>query len=219
MRCPAGKEGKRSIFVGENPALHGIGGPYNPAPMTVLAITGLSIAIDLLLVVFVLVCLLMSMIILMQRPKNEGLGAAFGSGATDQLFGARTTNVLQKATVYLSSLFFILTLTLAVLITKRNSLNKSFVADVPPVAAPASIAPETPAETPITPEAVTPPAEAPKPVETPPPAETPVVPPSETPAPPAEAPKMEGEPEPAPAEGEKPAETETPAEEKKTEEP
>lgn len=181
--------------------------------MTCLAITGLSITIDLLLVVFVLVCLLMSMIILMQRPKNEGLGAAFGSGATDQLFGARTTNVLQKATVYLSSLFFILTLTLAVLMTKRNSLAKSFVADVPPPAPPASIVTEPAAETPITPEAVTPPAEAPAPapVETP----APVTPPTETPAPPAEMPKAEEEkaPEAPPAESEKPAETE------KTEEP
>ena len=157
--------------------------------MTVLASTGLDITINLLLVVFVLICLLMSMIILMQRPKNEGLGAAFGSGATDQLFGAQTTTVLQKGTVYLASLFFILTIVLAVLITKRNSSGQSFVAKVEPPpapAAPASIAP--PSEKPLESEAVTPPVEAPKPVETPvppvaPPAETPEAPPSETPAP------------------------------------
>ena len=174
--------------------------------MTCLAITGLSITIDLLLVVFVLVCLLMSMIILMQRPKNEGLGAAFGSGATDQLFGARTTNVLQKATVYLSTLFFILTLTLAVLITKRNSLTKSFVAEVPPPAPPVSIAP---AETPIAPEAVTPPAEAPAPVETSAPA-------PETPAPVTPPAEEEKAPETTPA---PPAEGDKPAEPEKTEEP
>lgn len=180
--------------------------------MTCLAVSGLSIAIDLLLVVFVIVCLLMSMIILMQRPKNEGLGAAFGSGATDQLFGARTTNVLQKGTVYLSTFFFILTLTLAVLITKRNALNKSFVAEVSPPAPPESITPESPAETPIVPEAVTPPAEAPAPVETPAPEVTPApdAAPGETPAPPAEMPEAEEEkaPEAPPAEGERPAEPE-----------
>ncbi len=80
----------------------------------------LSISINLLLVVFVVVCLLMTLLILMQRPKQEGLGAAFGAGVTDQVFGARTTNVLQRGTVYLGSLFFILALTLAVLIGKQN---------------------------------------------------------------------------------------------------
>lgn len=88
--------------------------------MTLAAIDWLSISINLLLVIFVIVCLLMTLLILMQRPKQEGLGAAFGGGVTDQVFGARTTNVLQRATVYLGSLFFLLSLTLAVLIGKKN---------------------------------------------------------------------------------------------------
>ncbi|HEX7260643.1 MAG TPA: preprotein translocase subunit SecG, partial [Luteolibacter sp.] len=82
--------------------------------MTFAVINWLSISINLLLVIFVIVCFLMTLIILMQRPKQEGLGAAFGGGVTDQVFGARTTNVLQKGTVYLGSLFFLLSLTLAV---------------------------------------------------------------------------------------------------------
>ncbi len=86
----------------------------------VAAINWLSISINLLLVVFVIVCLLMTLLILMQRPKQEGLGAAFGGGVTDQVFGARTTNVLQRGTVYLGSLFFVLSLTLAVLIGHQN---------------------------------------------------------------------------------------------------
>jgi len=88
--------------------------------MTLAAIDWLTISINLLLIAFVIVALLMSLLILMQRPKQEGLGAAFGSGMTDQMFGARTTNVLQKGTVYLASLFFILTLTLAILHAKKN---------------------------------------------------------------------------------------------------
>jgi len=84
--------------------------------MTLAAIDWLSISINLLLVVFVIVCLLMTLLILMQRPKQEGLGAAFGGGVTDQVFGARTTNVLQRGTVYLGSAFFILALLLAILI-------------------------------------------------------------------------------------------------------
>ncbi len=81
--------------------------------MTLAAIPWLSISINLLLVVFVIVCLLMTLLILMQRPKQEGLGAAFGGGVTDQVFGARTTNVLQKGTVYCGTLFFVLALLLA----------------------------------------------------------------------------------------------------------
>ncbi len=91
-----------------------------PPPMIFAAINWLSISINLLLVVFVIVCLMMALLILMQRPKQEGLGAAFGGGVTDQVFGARTTNVLQKGTVYLGSLFFLLSLTLAILIGKQT---------------------------------------------------------------------------------------------------
>jgi len=88
--------------------------------MTIAAIDWLSISINLLLVIFVVVCLLMTLLILMQRPKQEGLGAAFGAGVTDQVFGARTTNVLQRGTVWLGSLFFILSLSLAILIGQQN---------------------------------------------------------------------------------------------------
>lgn len=163
--------------------------------MTVLA-TWLDISINLLLFVFVVVCILMSMIILMQRPKNEGLGAAFGSGTTDQLFGARTTNVLQKATVYLATMFFVITLALAVMIGKQNAANrKSLVAEVVPPAPAVTETTTTPAEAkPLEPEAVTPaveipaaPVEAPAPAETPAPAEDASTPaqPAETPAEPA----------------------------------
>ena len=88
--------------------------------MTLAAIDWLSISINLLLVLFVIVCLLMTLLILMQRPKQEGLGAAFGGGVTDQVFGARTTNVLQRGTVYLGSMFFLISLALAVLISAKN---------------------------------------------------------------------------------------------------
>jgi preprotein translocase subunit SecG len=75
----------------------------------------------------------MTLLILMQRPKQEGLGAAFGSGVTDQVFGARTTNVLQRGTVYLASMFFILALALAVLIGQQNK-KTSMLAPAKPAA-------------------------------------------------------------------------------------
>lgn len=110
-------------------------GKHSPAPMTLAAIDWLSIGINLLLVIFVIVCLLMTFLIMMQRPKQEGLGAAFGAAVTDQVFGARTTNVLQRATVYLGSMFFFLALALAVLIGMKNKQNGLLISTPPPVKA------------------------------------------------------------------------------------
>jgi len=113
--------------------------------MTLAAINWLSISIDLLLVVFVIVCLLMTLLILMQRPKQEGLGAAFGGGVTDQVFGARTTDVLQRGTVYLGSLFFILSLVLAILIGQKNKTT-SIITKVETAAKVEKVVPENKTE-------------------------------------------------------------------------
>jgi preprotein translocase subunit SecG len=69
----------------------------------------------------VITCLLLIITILMQRPKSEGLGAAFGGGLTDNLFGAQTTTVLTKFTVWLGGIFFLLTLLISVLHVKSYS--------------------------------------------------------------------------------------------------
>src|SRR5476651_2470938 len=82
-----------------------------------------TIAINILLVIHVLVSLLIVFVVLMQRPKNEGLGAAFGGGMTENLFGAQTTNVLQKFTRWLGGIFFLLTLTLSMLYAKQANFN------------------------------------------------------------------------------------------------
>ena len=80
----------------------------------------LSIVINILLAVHVLVSLLIILLVLMQRPKSEGLGAAFGGGMTDNLFGAQSTNVLQTITRWLGCIFFALTLALSLLYVKRT---------------------------------------------------------------------------------------------------
>lgn len=110
--------------------------------MILAAIDWLSISINLLLVLFVIVCLLMTLLILMQRPKQEGLGAAFGGGVTDQVFGARTTNVLQRGTVYLGSIFFLLALVLAILIGHQNK-DSALLQQDKPVAEQAEPKPDT----------------------------------------------------------------------------
>jgi preprotein translocase subunit SecG len=83
----------------------------------------LSIVIPILLSILVIVCVLLTLVVLMQRPKNEGLGAAFGSSMTENIFGAQTATVLTKATVYLGCIFFGVTLLLTVL-TARQSMER-----------------------------------------------------------------------------------------------
>ena len=162
----------------------------------IIAADWLTISINLLLVIHVIICLLLALVVLMQRPKQEGLGAAFGAGLTGQAFGARTTDVLQKGTVYLGTLFFIITLVLAILIGKRQNNNPTIVADpaeqteepTPAVEIPKVLEGETPAvEMPKKKDA----AETPAPVvpvtPAPTPPATPVTPPVAPVVPPAPA--------------------------------
>ena len=147
--------------------------------------------IGLLNFLVVVDCLLLILIILMQRPRQDGLGAAFGSGVTDQMFGAQTTNVLQKFTTWLGIMLFIFTFVLAILVA--NADNRSggpkLVTEADKKAAAATPAP-APAPASTTSAAVPAPAETPKPAEAAP-AET---------KPAAEAPKpAENKPTPAPA--------------------
>ena len=113
----------------------------------------MPVLISILIAFHVLVCVLMVGVVLMQRPKNEGLGAAFGGGMTDNIFGAQTTHVLQKFTVWLGIVFFALTLLLAVLYAKRGTgettIQKELLgqpvpqAVTPPAAEPAAVTPGT----------------------------------------------------------------------------
>jgi preprotein translocase subunit SecG len=81
----------------------------------------MQLLINFLLAIYVLVALLMMLVILMQRPKSEGLGAAFGGGVTENIFGAQTTNVLVKFTGWLAGIFFALTFALSILYAHKTS--------------------------------------------------------------------------------------------------
>src|SRR5256886_9124742 len=111
----------------------------------------MNLLINLLSVFFVLVALLMVLVILMQRPKSEGLGAAFGGGVTENIFGAQTTNVLVKFTTWLAGIFFALTFGLSVLYAHRGTGGESAVPRAlwkKPTAPATSPAPATPPASP-----------------------------------------------------------------------
>ena len=106
----------------------------------------MNILINVLLAIDMLVAVLMTLVILMQRPKSEGLGAAFGGGVTENIFGAQTTNVLTKFTGWLAGIFFVLTFLLGVLYARRSASDSSLHRELMgmPAATPAaSVAPAT----------------------------------------------------------------------------
>jgi preprotein translocase subunit SecG len=75
----------------------------------------IGIITKLLTAVNLIVCLLIVLLVLLQRPKNEGLGAAFGGDTAGNLFGAQTTNVLATLTRWMGAIFLGLCLVIAVL--------------------------------------------------------------------------------------------------------
>ncbi|MEM6822996.1 MAG: preprotein translocase subunit SecG [Verrucomicrobiota bacterium] len=81
----------------------------------------LNFSIYALTVVLVICCILLTLVVLIQRPRSEGLGAAFGGGMTDSLFGAGTTDALTKITIWMAGAFFVCTIALAMLISHRES--------------------------------------------------------------------------------------------------
>lgn len=106
----------------------------------------LNASIYIVFALLLIVSSLLLLVVLMQRPKQEGLGAAFGAQMTDQAFGAQTTDVLKKGTVFFGSLFMILCFVLALLMNMRFQQQKSELgrAGAAPAAA-QTVATETPA--------------------------------------------------------------------------
>jgi preprotein translocase subunit SecG len=65
------------------------------------------------LVFFLITCVLLSFVILIQESKSMGLGASFGSDNTNSVFGTSTADVLKKFTAYMGAIFIILCVTLS----------------------------------------------------------------------------------------------------------
>jgi len=84
------------------------------------------IVLPVLITLHLIVCVLIVLVVLMQRPRSEGLGAAFGGGMTENLFGAQTTHVLAKVTTWLATAFFAITLLLSIL-TSKSAASKTAI--------------------------------------------------------------------------------------------
>ncbi len=77
---------------------------------------------ELVLVVHVLAAAGLIGLILLQQGKGADIGAAFGSGASQTLFGSRgSANFLTRLTALLATIFFVTSLTLAMLATQVSA--------------------------------------------------------------------------------------------------
>ena len=140
----------------------------------------MSILIGFLYVVEVVSCLLLVLVVMLQKPKEGGLGGAIGGGMLEASLGADAGNVLIKTTAVLGAIFLLNTLVLARLTSTVHSHSlmaresapakaEQAAPELPPAlpdipapapAAPAAPAPAAPAPAPAAPAAPVPAAPA-----------------------------------------------------------
>jgi preprotein translocase subunit SecG len=111
----------------------------------------------ILLVADMLVAASLIGLVLIQRGKGAEVGAAFGSGASNTVFGSRgSASFLTRATGVLAALFFIISLLLAFTASQKKEFNS--VTELPPPAVQPKMPPvdgsplKPPADVPVVPE-------------------------------------------------------------------
>ncbi|HWM43551.1 MAG TPA: preprotein translocase subunit SecG [Burkholderiales bacterium] len=76
--------------------------------------------LNILIVTHVLVALAIIGLVLLQHGKGADMGSGFGGGASGSLFGATgSANFLSRTTAVLATIFFLLSLALAYVATKK----------------------------------------------------------------------------------------------------
>ena len=98
-----------------------------------------------ILIIHTLIALGIIGLVLIQRGKGADAGAAFGSGASGTVFGARgSTSFFSRATVILATAFFATSLVLAYISSQHSGAPESLLETLPATEVEQS-APATPA--------------------------------------------------------------------------
>ena len=89
----------------------------------------------LLVIVYVLVCIFLILVVLLQQGKGADLAGAFGGGGSQTSFGPRSaSNIMHRMTTGSFVLFVVLSLALAILSGKQRSSVMESVETTPPAA-------------------------------------------------------------------------------------
>jgi len=84
-----------------------------------------------LVVIFVIVCLLLSLLILIQSDKGGGISGAIGGGlgGASNLLGTQdTANILTRGTTIFAGVFFLLCIIMSFVVSRQNvTVNKSLL--------------------------------------------------------------------------------------------
>ena len=110
----------------------------------------MSIVLGILTFALIVLSLFLVLIVLAQKAKSDGgVGAAMGGGMTEAAFGADTSNVLSKATIYAAIAFFVIAFSLYLgRIYERKHATAAANNALPTIAVPAAPAP-APASAPL----------------------------------------------------------------------
>ncbi|HEX9810692.1 MAG TPA: preprotein translocase subunit SecG [Burkholderiales bacterium] len=101
---------------------------------------------EIIVVVDILAAVGLVALVLLQQGKGADMGAAFGSGASQTLFGSRgTANFLTRTTAVLALVFFVANLVLAYLATAPVAPGSVATQTSAPVSTPALEVPTPPA--------------------------------------------------------------------------
>jgi preprotein translocase subunit SecG len=110
----------------------------------------MSIVLGILTFALIVLSLFLVLIVLAQKAKSDGgVGAAMGGGMTEAAFGADTSNVLSKATIYAAIAFFVIAFSLYLgRIYERKHATAAANNALPTIGVPAAPAP-APASAPL----------------------------------------------------------------------
>ena len=81
--------------------------------MTVLPLLAVGLLMKFVAVLFVLVCLVLILVVLMQKGRGGGLSGAFAGGMASGLLGSKTGDFLTWVTIVLVSIFLLLAVLMA----------------------------------------------------------------------------------------------------------
>ena len=76
--------------------------------------------------IYLLICLLLTVVVLMQESKSSGLGASFGGDPTQSVFGTATADVMKKFTGWLAFGFLVMAVFLSIWTSHMGRIETNF---------------------------------------------------------------------------------------------